>query len=74
MNALNVTALTRIIERKPKSPATENLEQARRRLSTMKSTATSRVVKRAQSNLEVMKFPAGDQREAARALYKILNR
>ena len=66
--------LTRIIEKPKPSPAEANLEAANRRLSNRQSDAAARVVKRAQSNLEVMKFPAGDQREAARALYKILNR
>ena len=66
--------LTRIIEKPKPSPAEANLEAANRRLSNRQSDAAARVVKRAQSNLAVMKFPAGEQRDAARALYKILNR
>ena len=66
--------LTRLIERKPKSPATENLEAANRRLSNRQSDATARTVTRASRRLSVMNdFPA-DQREAARALYRIIDR
>ena len=65
--------LTRLIEKPKPSPATANLTAARRRLDGMKSDAAARVVKRAQSNLAVMKFPAGEQRDAARALYRIID-
>jgi len=64
-------AENKVIE--PKSPTEKHVQQARRTLRDMKSESARRTLTRVSAKLKARKFPSGE-REAAEALYKILNR